>query len=184
MGNTSFLTGTSSSGLQSVDEAIFQLENSSLVFLSSWKRIPADLQRAGRVSSEAMAHLDHIVNEILRARDTMRAQGLYAISPLKAQLDVKLGSMSSPVTHAQQQALIAAGPGNGLLPGTKTTITFEKLLNKIKHRHHSTSNFRVDPCDRHILLINVNKPDQTPDSIVEFDVVDFCNQCKLAAPLL
>lgn len=60
MGTTSFLTGNSGHAPQSVDEALFQLENSSMVFLASWSRVPQDLERAGRVSIEAMTYLDHV----------------------------------------------------------------------------------------------------------------------------
>lgn len=178
------MTGIPSSGPQSVEEALFQLENSSTVFLASWQRVPKDLQRAGRVSIEAMTHLDHLVNEILRARDTLKAAGTYVSSTLKGQLDIDRGIMISPVTRADQQALIAAGPGNGALPRTGVPIALEKLLNKIKHRHHASSNFRIDINYRHMFLINVDKPNQQPDCIVEFDVADFCNHCRVIAPLI
>lgn len=184
MGNTSFLTGIPNSGPQSVEEALFQLENSSMVFLASWQRLPQDLQRAGRVSIEAMTHLDHIVNEILRARDTLKAAGTYLSSALKGQLDVDRATMVSPVTRVDQQGLIVAGPGNGALPRAGVPIPLEKLLNKIKHRHHAFSNFRIDNNNRHIFMLNVDKPNQQPDSIVEFDVVDFCDHCRAVASLI
>jgi hypothetical protein len=184
MGHTSFLTGSPSNTPQSLEEALYQLENCSLVFLTSWQRVPPDLQRAGRVSIEAMTHLDHIANEILRARDTLKAQGSHASSPLKVQLDIDRGLMTARVTRAQQNALISAGPGQGVLPGTPIPISLEKVLNKIKHRHHAASNFRVDPGGRHIFVINVDKRDQTPDAIVEFDVIHFCSHCKAVALLV
>lgn len=184
MGNTSFLTGGSSNGPGSFEEAVFQLENTSTIFLAAWQRVPPDHHRAGRVSIEAMTYLDHIVNEILRARDALKAQGTYATSPLKVELDVPLGLAVRPVSRAQQQALGARGPGNGALPATGAPITFEKLLNKIKHRQHGSGNFRVDPINRHIFLISVDKPNQSPDSIVEFDVATFCSHCNVVAPLL
>lgn len=141
MGHTSFLTGNSGGAPQSLDEALFQLENSSTVFLASWLRVPQDLGRAGRVSIEAMRYLDHMVNEILRARDTLKGAGTYASSLLKAQLDANQGVMVSPVTRMNQSSLISAGPGNGMLPAAGTPISLEKLLNKIKHRHHASSDF-------------------------------------------
>lgn len=124
------------------------------------------------------------MNEILRARDTLKGAGTYATSPLKTQLDASQGVMASPVTRADQNSLISAGPGNGVLPTAGSSISLEKLLNKIKHRHHASSNFRVGANNRHIFLINVDTPAQKPDSIVEFDITDFCTHCRLVAPLI
>lgn len=184
MGHTSFLTASTSGSPQSVAEALFNFENCSTIFLSAWGCVPPDLQRAGRVSTDAMTYLDHIVNEILRARDAMKGLGTYGPSSLKCQLDIPSGLMINPVSRAQQQALIDAGPGQGALPGPGTPITLEKLLNKVKHRHHAGSNFRIDGSGRHIFLVNVDKPNQTPDSIVEFDVRKFCEHCGAVAPLV
>jgi hypothetical protein len=130
-----------------------------------------------------MEHLDHIVNEILRARDTRRSNGTYSGSQLETALTVTQGLMTSPVTAAQQQAMIDAGPGQGQLPGQPVDITLEKLLNKIKHRHHQSTNFRIQD-RRHVFVINVDKQNNTPDSIAEFDVRDFCTQCKTVAQYL
>lgn len=58
MGNISFLAGINSNSPQSLDESIYQLENTSVVFLSAWQRTPSDFQRAARASQEAMVHLD------------------------------------------------------------------------------------------------------------------------------
>lgn len=180
MGHISYLTGTPSSGPQSIEESLYELENTSVLFREAWQRVPPDFVRASRVSAKAMEHLDHVVNEILRARDTRMARGTYAGSQLKAELNIMRGQMSSPVTLAQQQAMIAAGPGNGNLPGGAAQITLERLLNKVKHRHHQSANFRIQ-AGRHIFVINVDKPNRTPDSIAEFDVSDFCIHCGQAA---
>ena len=127
-----------------------------------------------------MEHLDHIVNEILRARDTMRAQSTYTNSQLEAQLNSFCGSMTSPVTAVQQRAMVDAGPGQGRLPGNPNPITLGTLLNKIKHRHHQSGNFRIQSgC--HIFVINVDKLNGTPDSIAEFDVAAFCAHCRSVA---
>jgi hypothetical protein len=120
------------------------------------------------------------VNEILRARDTRMAKGTYSGSPLEVELNMMRGLMTSPVTSAQQQAVINVGPGQGQLPGQPVQITLERLLNKIKHRHHQSANFRIQ-AGRHIFVINVDKPNKTPDSIAEFDVADFCAHCSNAA---
>ncbi len=171
MGHISYLAGPGSHGPQSIEESIYELENTSVLFREAWQRTPQDFIRASRVSGKAMEHLDHIVNEILRARDTRMSKGTYSGSPFKAELNVMRGLMSSPVTSVQQQAMINAGPGQGQLPGQPVQITLEKLLNKIKHRHHKSANFRIQ-AGRHIFVINVDTPNRTPDSIAEFDVAD------------
>lgn len=181
MGNISYLTGANSPGPQSINESLYGLENTSVLFCNAWSR--GDLSRAARVSAEAMEHLDHIVNEILRARDTNMARGTYSATPLESQLNIVRGRMVSPVTSADQQAMVAAGPGQGQLPGQPASITLEKLLNKIKHRHHQSANFRIDN-SRHVFVINVDKPNKTPDSITEFDVLEFCDHCKNVAQYL
>lgn len=180
MGNISYLTGLPNNGPQSIDEALYELENTSVLFREAWQRVPPDYARAARVSANAMEHLDHIVNEILRARDTRMARGSYSGSQLEVELNIIRGLMTSPVTVVQQHAMVAAGPGQGQLPGQPIQITLERLLNKIKHRHHQSANFRVQS-GRHIFVINVDKPNKTPDSIAEFDVGHFCKHCSSAA---
>lgn len=180
MGHISYLTGAASSGPQSIEESLYELENTSVLFREAWQRVPPDYVRASRVSAKAMEQLDHVVNEILRARDTRMARGTYAGSQLEAELNTMRGQMSSPVTLVQQNAMIAAGPGNGNLPGGAIQITLERLLNKVKHRHHQSANFRIQ-AGRHIFVINVDKPNKTPDSIAEFDVSDFCTHCGQVA---
>ncbi|ABX51418.1 hypothetical protein Sbal625DRAFT_0805 [Shewanella baltica OS625] len=184
MGNISFLTGGSQSSPQSIDESIYQLGNTSVVFLSAWQRVPQDLQRAARASQEAMQHLDHIVNEIMRNRDQLQADGSYVGSPLEYQLNIARAFSCSPVTRVQQDALATQGPGNGKLPSTGSSITMEKLLNKIKHRRTNSANFRVGTSGEHIFLIGVDKPNRTPDSIVEFVVSDFCEHCNDIAAVI
>lgn len=180
MGHISYLTGVPSSPSQSIAESLYELENTSVLFCAAWQRVPPDFERASRVSSKAMAHLDHVVNEILRARDTKMASGTYTGSELETELSILRGKMSSPVTVEQQRAMISAGPGNGKIPGSPVQITLDRLLNKIKHRHHQSANFRIQ-ADHHIFVINVDKPNKTPDSIVEFDVSEFCNHCAQVA---
>lgn len=183
MGNISFLTGVPTSGPQSITTSIYELENSSILFKSAWLDTPQDIIRAAKVSSKAMEHIDHIVNEIMRARDTKMAQGSYSGSTLENQLNIDRGLMLSPVTSLQQQTMISSGPGNGVLPSMGVPITLEKLLNKIKHRHHQSANFRIQS-NRHIFVINVDKYDKTPDSIVEFDVLEFCKHCNDIVPFI
>jgi hypothetical protein len=183
MGHISYLTGQPNKGPQSIAEALYKLESTSVLFCRAWQQVPPDLIRAGRESANAMEHLDHIVNEILRARDTRMAKGTYSGSQLEAYLNIKAGVMTTPVTLAQQQAMVAAGPGHGQVPGLPVQITLELLLNKIKHRHHQSANFRIQ-AGQHIFVINVDKQNKKPDSIAEFDVLEFCVLCASAVPHL
>lgn len=178
MGDISFLTNSSQQSPQSIEESLYQLENTSIVFLSAWIRMPQDLNRAARASSEAMAHLDHIVNEILRVRDYQKALGIYTSSPLEAQLNIDSAISASPVSREQQTALSQLGPGYGRLPFFGQPISLEKLLNKIKHRRPDIANFRVSNSGEHYFIIAIDKLNQQPDSIVEFIVGDFCNNCR------
>lgn len=179
----SYLTIAPISGPQSIEESLYELENTSILFCEAWQRVPPDFVRASKVSAKAMKHLDHVVNEILRARDTRMARGTYSGSQLETELNIIRGQVFSPVTAVQQQAMIAAGPGNGQLPGGGVQITLERLLNKVKHRHHQSSNFRIQD-GRHIFVINVDKSNKTPGSIAEFDVSDFCHHCGQVAMYL
>ena len=180
MGNFSYLTGTSHGGPHPIKDSLDKLESTSILFRDAWERVPPEMDRAARISAKAMGHLDHIVNEILRARDTSKARRTYAGSQLEAELGVMRGMAISPVTAEQQQAMIAAGPGHGRLPGQASQITLQRLLNKIKHRHHQSANFRIQ-AGRHIFVFNVDTPDKTPDSIAEFDVAEFCAHCSRVA---
>ena len=184
MGNISFLTGGNPSSPQSIDESIYQLENTSVVFLSAWQRTPKDFQRAARASQEAMQHLDHIVNEIMRNRDQLQTDSSYAGSLLEAQLNITRAMSASPVTRMQQDSLTNAGPGCGVLPFTGSHLSMEKLLNKIKHRRINSANFRIGVSGEHIFLIGVDKPNRQPDSIVEFVVGDFCKHCGDIAAII
>jgi hypothetical protein len=99
MGNTSFLTGLKSASPQSLNESIYQLGNSSVLFLSAWQSTPPDFKAAGRVTEEAMVHLDHIVNEILRARDQLKANEKFVGSNLETQLKIHRALSSNQVTR-------------------------------------------------------------------------------------
>ncbi|WP_460928824.1 hypothetical protein [Pseudomonas sp. MC6] len=181
MGNASFLTGGGSGSPPSIGECIYQLENTSVVFLNAWERM--DIQRAARASQEAMQYLDHVVNEIMRARDQMKSDSCYIGSLLEAQLNIPRALSASPVSRVQQDDL-SKGPGNGGLPFSGSALSLEKLLNKIKHRRLSSSNFRIGINGEHIFIVGVDKPDRLPDSIVEFVVSDFCKHCSDVARVM
>lgn len=72
----SFLTGTADNGPQSIDESLYELENTSILFREAWQRVPTHFNRAARVRAKAMEQLDHIVNEILRAMGTKKPKVL------------------------------------------------------------------------------------------------------------
>lgn len=183
MGDVSFLTGDSSNKPESVSEALYELENASILFKTAWLKTPPDFERAAKVSNKAMGYLDHVVNEILRARDTKLANKSYNGSGLKNQLNTNRGLIVRHVDELQQKAMINSGPGAGRLPFVGTPIKLEELLNKIKHRHHREANFRIEN-DRHIFVINVDKSNKKPDSIVEFDVLDLCEHGNRITPHL
>lgn len=137
------MTGSNQNTPQSIGESIYQLENTSVVFLNAWQRATPDFQRDARASQEAMQHLDNIVNEIMRNRDQLQAYGNYSGSALEQQLNIPRAISSSPVTRTEQNQLTAQDPGNGMLPFAGTDITIEKLLNKIKRLRTDSANFRV-----------------------------------------
>jgi uncharacterized protein YggL (DUF469 family) len=128
MGNISFLTGGAGGPPQSVAEAIYQLENSSLIFLAAWQKNPPEFQRAHRASQDAMALLDHIVNEILRARDHLKQAGTYSGSALEAQLCIARAMSVDSVTRAQQLALAAARPRKWLSTFNGNTAGYGKAF--------------------------------------------------------
>ncbi|NEZ54225.1 hypothetical protein DXZ20_00585 [Leptolyngbyaceae cyanobacterium CCMR0081] len=170
--------------LTAIRTSIQQLEDSSAVFLDAWQRNPPELDQASDASMEAMVHLDHIVNDILRARDDAKTIGNFKGSDLAQELRKFCGLASSSVTRAQQEALVTVGPGNGSLPFKGQPLKMERLLNKIKHRISDLSNFRVGNKGEHIFVISVNKPNHQPDSIVEFIIGDFCSHCSRISAIL
>ena len=183
MGEISFLTSGSSGGSKSISNSIADLEDCSIIFCAAWNQKPPDLQRAGRVSLPAMEHLDHIVSEIMRARDSLKSINTYDGSPLSVELGKSAGLIHTPTNRIEQSAMINAGAGNGRLPSAGVPISMERLLNKIKHRHHGPINFRVSG-NSHTLIFNVDKPDQTPDCIVEFEVKEFCRNLAAIPSLI
>ena len=178
MGDISFLTGGNGNSSQSFNDAIYQLENTSILFLNAWLSSPQDFQRAGRASLEAMLCLDHIVSEIMRRRDELKGDNNYSGPPLENQLNIMRATSASPVTRIQQDSLAAQGAGNGQLPHPGTPLTMERLLNKIKHRRPGSTNFRVGSAGEHIFIVGADDQRQRPDSIVEFIVGEFCQHCN------
>lgn len=181
MGVTEFLVVGGKNALGSLRESVERLQDTSVIFVDAMQRIPPDVERAGRVSIEALSILDHIVNELLRERDELKATNSYLGSELKDQLDAHAACSLSPVTRIEQLELVEAGPGCGKLLRPGSPISMEKLLNKIKHRRKNEANYRIDDSGKHYFYIAVDNPNQKPDSIVEFGVEEFCRKCEATA---
>ena len=178
MGHIEYLTGVPHNGPKPLNESIYNLKNTSVLFIHAWTSSPQDLQTAGKVSKEAMISLDHIINEIMRARDLLIAEQSYSGSDLKTVLDEQIALSVTNVTRQQQHDLANLGPGNGSLPLQGISISMERLLNKVKHRRPDCINFRVGTQKDHYFLMAVDKPNKSPDSIIEFVVADFCKHCE------
>ena len=185
MGYSEFLLGIPNAPPPSLGETINSLQDASALFMIAFRR--GDGDQINRATSIAMRAFDFIVGEIMRTRDRQKADGVYTGSCLEAEMNVIVGKMVSPVTRNDQIAVRSAGPGNGRLPanvGVTVDISIEKTLNKIKHRHPTIANFRIQG-DRHIFVICPDKPGGSgPDSVVEFDVDQLCNQCRRLSTLL
>jgi len=184
MGSTNCMTGVGGNIANTLTECVDLLQDTSIVFRHALGSSPQDMSRAGRVSGDAMRYLDHIVNEILRARDLSKADGNFDGSELKSLLRTNVALAAHPVTRQQQVELSNKGIGNGSLPATGSAINMEKLLNKIKHRRPADSNFRFGSQGEHFYYIAVDKTRQQPDSIVEINIDIFVELSKRIANLL
>ena len=185
MGFSDFLLGLPNAPRPSLNGTINGLQDASALFVSAYKR--NDASQADRATNIAVRAFDFIVGEIMRDRDRQKANGIYENSAFKTEMNAVIGRMIAPVTRSEHIAVRAAGPGNGQLPsnlGTVVNISIERTLNKIKHRHPDYANFRIQN-ERHIFIICPDKPNGGgPDSVVEFDVEDFCNQCRMVTKSL
>ena len=185
MGYSEFLLGLPNARKPTLSEAINNLQDASSLFVSGYTN--RDIDQAERATVVAMRAFDFIVGEIMRCRDQQKENGSYPNSYFEAAMNSLTGKMVAPVTRAEHQAVVTAGPGNGRLPSNLTPsidISAEKVLNKIKHKHPGFANFRIQN-GRHIFIICPDKPSGGgPDSVVEFDVQDFCKQCRKIAAVM
>lgn len=177
MGTTSFLLNQSPTSPNTLPETIAELRNASDAFKGAWKR--GQYKRAGDVSAAALAHFDHIISVIMRARDEKKRHAGYAASQFAIELQAHAGMMVKGITMEDQDALSDIGPGNGRLPpGTQTIATLENVLNKIKHASRSNLNFRIDAQENHFFYVCALKLGSgEPESIVELNVEEFCDLC-------
>lgn len=179
MGLEEFLVGSSGQTFSNIEEAIENLRDASSAFVS---RIgDGNMARAGRISLRAFECFDHIVGELLRIRDDRKAAQTYSGTPFEQKMQVVAASEVAPVSTADQAAVTSVGPGFGRLPEGRqpSLISLEKTLNKIKHRNRTFLNFRIES-GHHKFIVCPNRP----NSIVEFDVVEFCNLCRDASSTL
>ena len=184
LGFTDYLAGQPSPVRSSLPKSIADLEDTSILFVQHWQR--SDHGRAGRVSEQAMIHLDFVANEFLREKVERLGHGSYQGSLFAAEMNAACGSGVTGTTFAEQVNMVAAGPGNGRIPanvGTPVVLTLDRLLNKIKHRNRRLINFRIE-AGKHIFLICPEHTSGGAEGIYEFDVEDFCNRCSTAAATL
>lgn len=185
MGYSDFLLGRANAPVPTLNDVINSLHDASVLFVSGYKR--NNTSQTNRATAIAVQAFDFIVGEIMRCRDHRKADGNYENSRFETEMNVLTGKMVAPVTRVEHQAVFDAGPNNGYLPThlrTPVMITAEKLLNKIKHRHPTYANFRIVN-DIHIFVICPDKPSGGgPDSVVEFEVENFCDQCRKIAAVM
>lgn len=184
MGYTDFLIGRHGSTPSNLPEAIGNLEDTSLVFMSRWNK--GDLQRAGDVSKQAMALLDFIANELLREEVYRKGASAYSGTPFAIEMARSCGQGVTGTTLADQCDMVQAGPGNGQVPmhlGPVSNPSLHRLLNKVKHRNPDLMNFRIN-AGKHIFIICSDQTGGGAEGIYEFDVAEFCSRCRTAAAKL
>lgn len=184
MGHTEFLVGSGSSAPSNLPDAIRDLEEASIIFMMRWR--DNDHHRAGQITQKALQLFDFISNEILREKVERLGSGTYEGSAFQAAMKIFCGSGTTNVNLQQQQAMVQAGAGVGNIAsslGPKIELTLDRLLNKIKHRNRHLMNFRNEN-GRHIFLICPEYTQGGAEGIYEFDVIDFCNKCRLTVSAL
>ncbi|MGR9477008.1 hypothetical protein [Rhizobium leguminosarum] len=182
MPNTEFLVRANLPPI-SVPNALDDLRDASTLFAYAWST--NDIDQAARASKNAPKLFDFIISSLMRARDDLKSGAVNPPNPaFLTALSVIAGKMATPVSRADQESVVSAGHGNGHLPSGATIVdaTLEQVLNKVKHQVARMQNFRVSG-GQHFMLISADK-NRNPDCVLEFDVVDFCNKCRVAYDLL
>lgn len=179
MGSIKFLTGIGNYKTKTLEESIKSLKEASILFMNYWKE--AELENAGIISEKAMVELDHIVNEILRKRDQLKTDNNFNGSALESHLNTDCGVELTSLLNTERDNFINSRPGNFSLPRTGNIIKYNKLINKIKHRRADKVNFKIGNNDEHIFYIIIDASMGQPDTIVEFDIADFCKSSKLVS---
>jgi hypothetical protein len=184
MGNTEFLVQSGLSKPSNLPEAISNLEDVSTLFMERW--LQENYEHAGKASKEALQLFDFITNEMLREKVERKGAGTYQNSSFRHEMQKSCGCGVTNLNLQQQKAMVNAGPGNGRIEtnlGNSAPLTLDRLLNKIKHRNSHLMNFRIEN-GRHIFLICPDHTEGGAEGIYEFDVIEFCELCKIAASTL
>jgi hypothetical protein len=179
--NLEFLVAATNTAPKSLPESIRQVGNLSAGFCRSW--LSNEITDALTTSEEALQHLDHIQNELLRHRDEKAKLLNWPNSPFKSALETSVGELLAPATPSHKSLFLSLAPGAGAFPsGTSTaSLTLAEALNKLKHRNTIAINFTVSSSGQHIFYIFTNAGMGKSDTISKFDVHVFCNACKFAA---
>ncbi|MBY0583395.1 MAG: hypothetical protein K2P68_10835 [Sphingomonas sp.] len=180
MGDIKFLVGQNAPASSYLPKAIDDLEDASHTFVRRWAQ--GSLPRAQELSDEAMVLLDFIANELLRRQVERKGLSNFTGSAFETALSEACGR-GAKATIADQKAMVEVGPGTGLIAASlegPSTFNLGQMLNKIKHRNPSLTNFRIDE-GRHIFVVCTEHTAGGAEGIYEFDVVKFCQACKNAA---
>ena len=179
MGHTEFLVIGNGRNFSNIEEAIEKLENWSMIFTRRWQS--NQLEQAGKASEEAMIFFDHVIGELMRIRDSRKQNQNYANSDFAASMAAVAGRTKPNASQADVDSITAVS-GNASLPVSThiADLILEEALNKVKHRDPSAMNFRIE-ADRHVFVFCARSRSGSLESIVEFDVLSFCETCRDAA---
>jgi hypothetical protein len=170
-------------GNQNFREAVFGLQDASTLFVTAWAHQRHD--QATRATNKAV-DLVHIITGENRLR-VIRGENLGYDNPRVQAIMESADNAQMLILNDPNQIANAwnTTPGHGSLPeqyGQIQHITFERLLNKLRHRDPSRMNFRIED-GRHLWFICPYRH-QTRDieGIVKFDVGFFCEKCLAIEP--
>ncbi|OTG93580.1 hypothetical protein B9T24_14000 [Acinetobacter sp. ANC 4654] len=174
-----------SKNLNTIEEAIKELEVASVSFHSFWQE--ENLDDCYKQSNIAFQKIDFIVNEVMRRRDDLKRSQSYENSSFKKCIQEKSGYIFLNASRAEMEKLSLITKGNAALPAPIRSIVideleYEKLLNKIKHRNENQVDFRFDD-QNHILVFGVDGYKNQPQSIVEVNITNFCNLSRKIASI-
>ncbi|OFN28666.1 hypothetical protein HMPREF2600_02015 [Neisseria sp. HMSC077D05] len=156
-----------------IKESINKLREYSYDFVKFYKNDSRDDVK--RVSKEAIKCLDFIVNEILRIRDNYKEAGIYRNSDFSGSLREYCGKEYQSANVTERQSIIRIP----ILPNPNTSIRFESMITKFKHRERA--HFRIEVNNSHIIIFSARAFNDIPASIVEFNVQDFCQKAENVA---
>ena len=174
------LTGKSPKNLM---DSIRKVKNSSAGFVNSW--IAGEHDEAYETSQEAFEHLDYVQSELIRQRDVHSKDATaWQTSALRIALDLPVGQIIERLSSSDSAWFAALGGGCGALPipalpAFQQTLTLGKALNKLKHRHTIAVNFSITPL--HTMYTITSAGMGQPETLVEVQILQFCQACASAA---